>query len=283
VRLPTLSVVIPVYNEAADLPTCLDFLLAQEKEILEILVVDNNSSDNSVKIAKDIAKIHPKVKILHQKIQGIVPTRNLGFEKANGDIISRIDADTHVAPSWARAIREDFARYPDTAALDGQTHFYDLPFDHFTMLLNKFVVSATNKFAGGSNSLYGPNMAIRADVARKLAVKACTHRRMMEDLDLTIHLRRWHARIRRNEQMLAYISGRRLAGSPRHIWDYNKMWPNTYRLHGQKFATWFTTAIIIWGFPGQTLIILPIRAYNPQTRHFSWRYLQKGRTDRINP
>jgi glycosyltransferase involved in cell wall biosynthesis len=275
--------VIPVYNEAADLPKCLDFLLAQEKEILEILVVDNNSSDDSVKIAKDIAKKHSKVKLLHQKIQGIVPPRNLGFEKANGDIIPRIDADTHVAPGWAHAIREDFANYPDTAALDGQTHFYDLPFDHFTAMLTKFTVSATNKFAGGSNSLYGPNMAIRADVARRLVREACTERRMMEDLDLTIHLRRWHANIRRSENMLAYISGRRLASSPRNIWDYNKMWPNTYRLHGQTFAWLFTGAIIIWGFPGQTLIILPIRAFDPDRRKFSWNYLRKGRTDRINP
>lgn len=282
-KLPSLSVVVPMYNEASHINQCLERLLDQQKDLLEILVVDNNSSDNSVEIVQPLAQQHKIIKLLRQPTQGLIPSRNLGFTTARGQVVARIDADTQVAPGWAAAIRQSFAKQPDIAALDGQTRYYDLPFENFSAYVSKLVVTGSNKFAGGTGSLLGPNMAIRTDIAKQLTKLACTNRKMMEDLDLTIHIRRLGGKIERNEAMLAYISGRRLGSNPWNFWHYSKMWPNTYAIHGKRLAKWLTMAIVILGIPGQALIFLPVRAFDPDRRTFSWKYLRGHQGDRINP
>lgn len=282
-KLPDLSVVVPMYNETSHISQCLDHLLTQQKDILEILIVDNNSTDDSAKLVRQVAKRHKIIKLLHQPKQGLIPTRNLGFTSAKGDVVARIDADTRVAPGWAAAIRQSFAMQPDIAALDGQTRYYDLPFENFSAYVSKLVVTGSNKFAGGTGSLLGPNMAIRADIARKLTKLSCSERKMMEDLDLTIHIRQLGGKIQRNEAMLAYISGRRLGSNPRNFWNYSKMWPNTYAIHGNRPAKWLTMAIVILGIPGQAMIFLLVRAFDPDRRVFSWKYLHGHQGDRINP
>ncbi|HPG37472.1 MAG TPA: glycosyltransferase family A protein, partial [Candidatus Saccharibacteria bacterium] len=95
---PRISVVIPVYNEAAALPACLEALAGQTAPPFEVLVVDNNSTDDSVLVAAR----YPFVTVLHEKRQGVLHARSLGFTAARGDIIGRIDADTEVAPDWIK-------------------------------------------------------------------------------------------------------------------------------------------------------------------------------------
>lgn len=179
------SVVIPVYNEAQYLAHCLDSLMVQTVKADEILVIDNNSSDNSVKIAQK----YP-VTIIREKIQGITPTRNRGFNAAQYDIIVRTDADTVVPPDWLKKIKKHF-KNKDIVAVSGPTSFYDLP----TQVSKKAAMNVHKTYLRLMNqilkhySIFGPNMAIRKDAWLKVRDEVCNDDvKIHEDIDLSIHI-----------------------------------------------------------------------------------------------
>lgn len=111
--LPTVSVVIPAYNESQRIDQCLEAVLAQSPD--EVIVVDNNCTDDTI----ERAERHAGVRIVQEPQQGIGFARAAGFNAARGEIIARIDVDTIVGPGWVDAIRERFAADPELAALAG--------------------------------------------------------------------------------------------------------------------------------------------------------------------
>lgn len=94
---PKISVVIPIYNVADYLPKCLDSVLMQTYGNLEVIAVNDGSTDNCLQILKDYAKRDKRVKIIDQKNQGVSAARNAGLDAANGDYISMPDPDDWLA------------------------------------------------------------------------------------------------------------------------------------------------------------------------------------------
>src|ERR1035437_9021599 len=92
----TLAIVIPVYNEEFYLKACLNSIAKQTVAPDEVIVVDNNSTDKSVQIAKS----YKFVKLLHEKRQHQVFAQATGFNAIKSDIIGRIDADSILPPDW---------------------------------------------------------------------------------------------------------------------------------------------------------------------------------------
>ncbi len=111
--LPTVSVVIPAYNESSRIDACLTALVAQDPD--EIIVVDNNCTDDTIARAERFAG----VRIVRQPQQGIGHARALGFDSARGEIIARIDVDSIVAAGWLDGIRSRFANDAGLAAVAG--------------------------------------------------------------------------------------------------------------------------------------------------------------------
>src|ERR1700740_396587 len=99
-----ISVIIPVYNEATTLDACLTAIARLRPQPFEVIVVDNNSTDNSAAIARS----YPFVTVISETRQGVVHARSRGFDAASGDIIGRIDADTLVDPDWTKQIESVF-------------------------------------------------------------------------------------------------------------------------------------------------------------------------------
>ena len=94
-----ISIIIPVYNADKYLRKCLDsVLLALDGISGEVLLIDNNSIDNSLKIAKEYAKKYPKiVRVLQCHTPGAAAVRNDGASKSRGEYIWFIDADDYIA------------------------------------------------------------------------------------------------------------------------------------------------------------------------------------------
>jgi CDP-glycerol glycerophosphotransferase len=90
---PELSVIVPVYNVAAYLPACLDSVLGQSLANLEVIVVDDGSTDSSAAIIADYAARDRRVRALRQENAGQGPARNLGVAHARGRFIAFLDAD----------------------------------------------------------------------------------------------------------------------------------------------------------------------------------------------
>lgn len=95
-----ISIIIPVYNSQNYLERCLDSViraLKYYKKTGEILMVDNNSTDNSLEIIKSYQKKYPKIiRILKCKVQGAAATRNYGTSNAKGKYIWYVDADDEI-------------------------------------------------------------------------------------------------------------------------------------------------------------------------------------------
>lgn len=95
---PLLSLIIPCYNEQDNLEGALNSLLELDypKEKLEILVIDDGSKDNTLKIAKQFQQKDNRIKVFHKENGGKYTALNLALTKTNGEIIGCIDADCYV-------------------------------------------------------------------------------------------------------------------------------------------------------------------------------------------
>ncbi|MBQ5951117.1 MAG: glycosyltransferase family 2 protein [Lachnospiraceae bacterium] len=93
-----LSVIIPVYNTAAYLLRCISSIRNQSYRNLEILCVDNGSSDDSLQILREFEKEDPRITVLEEKKKGVSAARNAGIRAAGGEYITFVDSDDAVAP-----------------------------------------------------------------------------------------------------------------------------------------------------------------------------------------
>lgn len=90
---PKVSVIVPVYNAEKYLPRCINSILAQTYDNIEIIIVNDGSSDSSSTLIDDLAKNNSSVKAYHQSNKGTAETRRAGMNYATGDYISFVDAD----------------------------------------------------------------------------------------------------------------------------------------------------------------------------------------------
>ena len=117
------SIIIPNWNGAAHLPTCLSALMAQTYQPLEVLLVDNASTDDSLAL---VARDYPAVRLLPQ-------TRNLGFTGAcnaglragRGEVLILLNNDTEAAPDWLAEVMAAFARYPQAGSVASKMLLFD--------------------------------------------------------------------------------------------------------------------------------------------------------------
>ncbi|MBD5542782.1 MAG: glycosyltransferase [Lachnospiraceae bacterium] len=91
------SIIVPVFNSEDSLPACIDSLVNQTLEDIELLFINDGSSDNSLKVLERYQKQYPdKIKIFSQENQGQGAARNLGISKACGTYIGFVDSDDYV-------------------------------------------------------------------------------------------------------------------------------------------------------------------------------------------
>ena len=97
--MPKVSVIVPVYNSEQELRDCLDSLVEQTEKDIEIIVIDDGSTDNSPDIEAEYQKKYPNVKVYrNERNLGQSETRNRGIELAEGDYIAFLDSDDYVNP-----------------------------------------------------------------------------------------------------------------------------------------------------------------------------------------
>lgn len=98
-RAPFVSVIIPVRNTEKWLPQCLESVLAQGIQEMEIVCIDNESSDNSVEVIKSFQARDPRIILLHSSSQGRAGgARNTGIRRATGKYIALVDSDDFISP-----------------------------------------------------------------------------------------------------------------------------------------------------------------------------------------
>lgn len=101
---PLVSVVIPVYEAEKYLRQCVDSVLAQSYDCLEIILVDDGSTDGSGALCDWYAARNGNVRVVHRLNGGLSEARNTGIDTASGDYITFIDADDFVDPRYVESM-----------------------------------------------------------------------------------------------------------------------------------------------------------------------------------
>lgn len=107
-KTPKISVIIPVYNTEKYLAECLDSVLKQSFTDIEIICVNDGSTDKSAEILKDYAKKDKRIKIITQENSGVVVARNNGVAHATADLIYPLDSDDIISPMCLEILYKAF-------------------------------------------------------------------------------------------------------------------------------------------------------------------------------
>ena len=91
-----ISIIILIYNVEQYLPQCLDSIINQTYKNLEIILINDGSTDNSGKICDNYAKVDNRIHVFHKKNEGVSSARNLGLDKCTGDFIGFVDPDDFI-------------------------------------------------------------------------------------------------------------------------------------------------------------------------------------------
>ncbi len=179
----TLSIVIPAYNEENYLRACLDSIAAQTVMPDKVIVVDNNSTDKTVALARS----YDFVTLVHERQQHQSFAQATGFNLASSDIIGRIDADSILPAEWVQNVKNHFLRQPELVALTGGTVPYDMASKNAASGIFRAYIGFASHIAG-TRMLWGANCALRRSEWLKINNRVMQRGDVWEDYDLSFCL-----------------------------------------------------------------------------------------------
>lgn len=118
-HMPKISVIVPVYNVKTYLDKCVDSIVTQTYNNLEIILIDDGSTDNSSQICDAWAERDSRIKVIHQKNSGVAAARNKGLQIATGDYIGFVDSDDWIVDTMYRNMMEGIWQTGADAAFTG--------------------------------------------------------------------------------------------------------------------------------------------------------------------
>lgn len=101
-----ISVIVPIYNVESYLPTCIKSILNQTYRNIEVILVDDGSTDSSGHICDSFASDDSRVSVIHKQNGGLSDARNVGIENSKGNFVSLIDSDDVVCDSFIQSLYE---------------------------------------------------------------------------------------------------------------------------------------------------------------------------------
>ena len=125
-KKPLISIVVPVYNVEEYLPECVDSLLSQDYEPIEIILVDDGSPDRCGSICDEYANTYQNIVALHKANSGLSDARNYGMKYAKGDYICFVDSDDYVSEKYISHLYEAIESTDSDLAIS----WFKCVFDH---------------------------------------------------------------------------------------------------------------------------------------------------------
>lgn len=232
-HLPTVSVVIPARDDAAELDRCLRALAAQTVAPHEVVVVDNASTDGTAAVAA-----RHGARVLHEPRVGIASAAATGYDAATGDVVGRLDADSRPGPGWVERVARTFAT-DDVDAVTGTGVFHDLhgPVGHVLVRAYLGAYYLLGHAAAGDRVVWGSSMAMRRAVWERARERV--HRDdpdVHDDMDLALALAGdWTVRYDRG--LVVAVSARSLRGGAQVVRRFRRAF-RTLRLGWTGARPW---------------------------------------------
>ena len=149
-----ISIIVPVYNVQEYLPKCLDSIINQTYKNLEIILVDDGSTDNSGKLCDEYAERDKRIKIIHQKNSGQANARNKGIKESKGKYIAFVDSDDWIDEDFIETLEKYISNdnivccgykeiYDDKVVENRISNLITINKTDFLKLLNKYEINKT--------------------------------------------------------------------------------------------------------------------------------------------
>lgn len=201
------SVVIPVRDDAEPLDRCLRALARQTVPPLEVVVVDNGSTDDSARVAHSHG-----ARVVAEPRPGIPAAAATGYDAALGSVIARLDADSLPPADWVERVVEALERRPDAVAVTGAGAFSDARpgLAHPAAVAYLGTYYLLGALAAGHHVLWGSSMALRREAWER--VSPAVHRddpELHDDMDLALVLG--------PAARIAFVPGLRVGHSARSV------------------------------------------------------------------
>ncbi len=198
----TLSLIIPAYNEQRHLGSCLDSIAKQTAKPEEVIVIDNNSTDNTASVAAS----YPFVTVLKEKRQGTVFARDNGFNSATSDIIGRINADSFLSEDWVEHTKQVFQDNPELAAVTGPSKSLTIPLVKWwrTTFWSYIYYVCTDAYFRVP-ILWGANMALTRTYWQQIRQDSVHDDFTHEDQDISLALAKHKGLVLRDHKLLIRV------------------------------------------------------------------------------
>lgn len=171
--MQTISIIICTYNRANILADTLDsynVLHRTGSYEIELLIIDNNSSDDTLSIINKFKKKYPELRYVFEPRPGLSYARNTGIKESASDIIAFVDDDVHFDPLWLKELIKIFEDYPEASCIGGksipqfQTERADWIIDDLLSIYGSTNSGDKIKWMTYPEHPFGLNMAFRREV-----------------------------------------------------------------------------------------------------------------------
>lgn len=120
-----ISVIVPVYNVEMYISECIESILNQSHSFIQLILVDDGSTDKSLEICKTYAKKDERILLLHQKNKGVSYARNVGIDNAIGDFIGFVDSDDTIDSTMYEEMLNKLLEYNSDMCVSTQVYYND--------------------------------------------------------------------------------------------------------------------------------------------------------------
>lgn len=117
---PLISIIVPIYNIKEYLPRCVRSIIAQTYKNLEILLIDDGSTDGTGELCEELAKEDDRIRVFHKENGGSSSARNLGIDRAQGEYLGFVDSDDYIDSHMYEHLYEAIEKYNVTVAQVGR-------------------------------------------------------------------------------------------------------------------------------------------------------------------
>jgi biofilm PGA synthesis N-glycosyltransferase PgaC len=240
---PGVSILIPAYNEADVIATCIGAALAVDYPEVEVLVLDDGSTDDTEVVARAAAGHDPRCQVMRDPVnRGKADRLNIGFRQAKYEIVAVTDADTHLHPKALKLLVARMERSPLVAAVAGAPHVTNRGrlLEAIQVLEAVSIIGLirrTQSLTGRVGVVAGVLGLFRRD--RVLAVGGYEPRMATEDIDVTwkLLLAGWHTAYEPRA-----LVGMQVPTSLRALWAQRKRWARgqgeVLRVHLKEVSRW---------------------------------------------
>lgn len=232
-----ISFIIPAYNEAALVGACIRSITMNCVVPHEIIVVDNNSTDDTMGAAIRAGAI-----VILETRKGVTRARQAGFEAARFGIVAFIDADSEIPPGWVRRALE-FLAPSNVVAVSGPVSYYELSLFKRAVSFSFYVVAKLAHVA--FPMLQGGNFVVKAEALRRAGgfdtgvdfygEDTNTAIRMSGVGRVVFSLKLWnYTSARRMTEEGLFTVGARYVANYVWMWLFGTPWSTEYRDHRQQ-------------------------------------------------